>query len=73
MLRLLRDGEKIKAAKLYQERTGASLREAKQAIDSVAARHGMAVEEGGCSGVLIFLIVVAVAAMAVVAALMLVQ
>lgn len=71
--RLLGNGEKIKAAKLYKERTGASLREAKQAIEAVATRHGIAVEDTGCSGVLIFLIVVTVAAMAVVAALILAQ
>ena len=68
VLRLLGNGEKIKAAKLYKDRTGASLREAKQAIEAVAVRHGVAVQDTGCSGVLIFLIVVTVAAMAVVAA-----
>jgi ribosomal protein L7/L12 len=73
VLRLLRDGEKIKAAKLYRERTGANLMEAKQAIDAVATRHGLAVEEAGCGGVLIALIVVAVIAMAVVAVLILVK
>ena len=73
VLRLLRDGERIRAAKLYKDRTGASLREAKQAIEAVATRHGIAVQDTGCSGVLIFLIVVAVAAMAVVAALILAQ
>ena len=44
------NGEKVKAAKLYRERTGASLREAKQAVESVAARHGLTVEEGGGCG-----------------------
>ena len=73
VLRLLRDGEKIKAAKLYRKRTGGSLREAKQAVEAVAARHGIVVQDTGCSGVLIFLIVVTVAAMAVVAALILAQ
>ena len=73
VLRLLRDGERIRAAKLYKERTGASLKEAKQAIEAVATRHRIAVSDTGCSGVVIFLIVVAVAAMAVVAALILTQ
>jgi ribosomal protein L7/L12 len=73
ILRLLRDGERIRAAKLHKERTGASLREAKQAIESIATRHGIAVPDAGCSGVVIFLIVIVVAAMAVVAALILAQ
>jgi hypothetical protein len=59
--------------RVYKERTGASLREAKQAIEALATRHGIAVPDTGCSGVLMFLIVVAVAAMAVVAALILAQ
>jgi ribosomal protein L7/L12 len=67
LLRLLRVGEKIKAAKLYRQRTGASLREAKQAIESVPTRHGIAVPDNGCHGVLILLIVVAVIATAVAA------
>jgi ribosomal protein L7/L12 len=73
VLRLLRDGERIRAAKLYKDRTGASLRDAKQAIESIATRHGIAVPDAGCGGVVIFLMVVAVAAMAVVAALILAQ
>ncbi len=49
-------GEKLKAVKLYRDRTGANLMESKLAVESVAARHGITVETAGCSGVLIVFI-----------------
>ena len=72
VLRLLRQGEKIKAVKLYRNRTDATLFDSKQAVEAMAERHGITVEGSGCSGVLILSIVVLIA-IAVVAALVILQ
>jgi ribosomal protein L7/L12 len=57
VLNLLERGEKLKAVKLYRDQMGATLMESKLAVESVAARHGIMAEGGGCSGVLIAIIV----------------
>lgn len=72
VLRLLGQGEKIKAVKFYREQTGGTLYDSKQAVESLAERHGIAVRSGGCSGVLVILFVFLIA-IAVVVALMLIQ
>lgn len=36
IIRLLADGQKIAAIKLYRERTGAGLKEAKDAVEAIA-------------------------------------
>jgi ribosomal protein L7/L12 len=41
LLRLLGRGDKLEAVKLYRDRKGTSLLEAKQAVESLAARHGL--------------------------------
>ncbi len=50
---LLRRGQKIEAIKLYRERTGTGLREAKEAVDRLAIQSGVAAEGAGCLGVLL--------------------
>lgn len=72
VLRLLGQGEKIKAVKLYRDRTGATLFDSKQAVEAMADRHGITVEGGGCSGVLVVSIV-ALIAIVVVAVLMILR
>ena len=72
VLRLLGQGEKIKAVKLYRDRTDASLFDSKQAVEEMADRHGITVEGGGCSGVVVMSIVVLMA-IAVVAALVILK
>lgn len=72
VLRLLGEGEKIKAVKLYKERTGATLFDSKQAVESMAERLGITVVGSGCNGVLVQSIV-ALIAIAVVAALVIFQ
>jgi ribosomal protein L7/L12 len=48
---LLERGQKIQAIKLYRERTGVGLREAKDAVERVAVEHGIATASGsGCLG-----------------------
>jgi ribosomal protein L7/L12 len=72
VVRLLGQGEKLKAVKLYRDRTGSTLFDSKQAVEVLAERHGIKVESGGCSGVLI-LSMVALIAVAVVAVLMILR
>jgi len=51
---LLQEGGKIPAIKLYREQTGASLLEAKKAVEQLAADHGVeAAASGGCLGVIL--------------------
>src|SRR5579863_5313437 len=53
VLELMELGQKIPAIKLYRERTGAGLKEAKDAVEDLAARHGIvATMKTGCFGVL---------------------
>jgi ribosomal protein L7/L12 len=63
LLALLRAGRKIDAIKVYRERTQAGLKEAKDAVEALAAEHGVAPQKSGCAGVLL-LILAGVAALA---------
>jgi ribosomal protein L7/L12 len=61
VVRLLETGKKLEAVKIYKQRTGVQLIEAKQAVEALAARHGIASKDGGgCAGVLLAIVVVAV-------------
>jgi ribosomal protein L7/L12 len=53
LLSLLQQGQKIKAIKLYRERTGAGLKEAKDAVEDLARRHG--IKTTGCASILVCL------------------
>lgn len=55
VLRLLSAGKKISAIKLYRERTGVGLKEAKEAVEAIGERHGLAVRGSGCLGVVLIL------------------
>ena len=48
LLRMLQAGEKIQAIKRYREWTGAGLKEAKDAVEGLAARHGIVAQSRGC-------------------------
>jgi len=49
----LREGKKIGAIKLYREKTGEGLREAKDAVEEIARQNGIvAPAGGGCASVL---------------------
>jgi hypothetical protein len=68
-LDLLRRGEKIEAIKLYRERTGAGLKEAKDAVEALGARHGIQpqpLDGPGCLMVIAVLLAMAVVAAIVV-------
>jgi hypothetical protein len=46
--------------KLYRDQKGVSLLEAKQAVESPAARHGLDTRRAGCLGVLAAVVMAAV-------------
>ena len=61
VLRLLEAGKKLEAVKMYKQQMGVQLIEAKQAVEALAARHGIASKVGGgCAGVLLAIVVAAV-------------
>lgn len=49
---MLAKGQKIAAIKLYREATGTGLKEAKDAIDALAAKHNIP-SAGGCAGTIL--------------------
>jgi hypothetical protein len=53
LLSLLGRGEKIRAIKLYRERTGVGLKEAKDAVEALARRQGNVPKGAGCAGLLV--------------------
>ena len=60
---LLGQGQKLEAVKLYKDQTGASLRQAKEAVEAIEAlaeRHGIAAKGGGCVGVVLVFLALAV-------------
>jgi ribosomal protein L7/L12 len=53
---LLEGGKKIEAVKIYRERTGMGLKEAKDAVEAIAADHKIVTLSGsGCLGAALFL------------------
>ena len=61
LLRLLGRGDKLEAVKLYKDQKGVALIEAKQAVETLAARHGLETHRGGCLGVVAVVVLAAVA------------
>ena len=57
LLRLVREGQKIQAVKLYREHTPCGLAEAKEFVESLAAQRGIVTPRGGCLGVLLGLVI----------------
>jgi hypothetical protein len=56
VLGLMTGGDKIEAIKLYRKKTGLGLKEAKDAVEALAARHGIASKGSGCAGVFLVLL-----------------
>ena len=52
LLRLLGRDDKLEAVKLYKDQKDVSLVEAKQAVESLATRHGLETQRAGCLGVM---------------------
>lgn len=59
LLALLAEGQKIQAIKLYRDKTGAGLKEAKDAVEALASRQGIVVNRSGCLGMLVFFLIAA--------------
>jgi len=53
LVALLEQGQKIEAIRLYRDKTGAGLKEAKDAVEALAAKHGLPVGRSGCAGVVL--------------------
>jgi len=53
LLALLEQGQKIEAIKLYRERTGAGLKDAKDAVEAIGLKHGLMNKRAGCAAVLL--------------------
>lgn len=57
VLALLQGQKKIPAIKLYREKTGAGLKQAKDAVEALAAKHGIS-PGAGCAGMVLLLVAV---------------
>ena len=53
LLEFVRAGKKITAIKMYRERYHVGLKEAKDAVEALAAEHGIAAQRSGCAGVVL--------------------
>jgi ribosomal protein L7/L12 len=59
LLDLLRTGQKIRAIKLYRDKTGAGLAESKNAVEALARKNGIPVGQSGCSSAVFCLLAIA--------------
>jgi hypothetical protein len=56
ILELMRTHKKIEAIKLYRAHTKADLKEAKDFVEALAAKQGIAPSSGGCAGIVLLMI-----------------
>jgi hypothetical protein len=56
VLALMQGQKKIEAIKLCRERTGVGLKEAKDFVEALAAKHGVAPSSGGCASVVLLML-----------------
>ena len=54
---LLQGGHKIDAIKLLRERCGIGLKEAKDAVEALAAKEGLPASKSGCAGVVLLAVI----------------
>jgi ribosomal protein L7/L12 len=59
ILDLLRAGQKIRAIKLYRDKTGAGLADAKNAVEALAGKSGIPVSQSGCGSAVLLMLVFA--------------
>ncbi len=59
ILELLRAGQKIRAIKLYRERTGSGLADAKNAVEALARAEGLPAGGSGCGSAVLSLLALA--------------
>ena len=55
VLALMQSQRKIEAIKLYRSQTGAGLKAAKDAVESLAAKYGISPKGAGCAGMVLLL------------------
>ncbi len=60
VMEYLRLGRKLDAIKLYRERTGKGLADSKRAVEEMAERAGLSQQRGGCFGMVLLVILLAV-------------
>jgi ribosomal protein L7/L12 len=58
ILGLMKGQKKIEAIKLYRSQTGSGLKEAKDAVEALAAKHGISPKGAGCAGMVLLLAIV---------------
>jgi hypothetical protein len=59
LVSLLKQGRKIDAIKVFREVTGSGLKDAKDVIESIAAKHGLSgSQRSGCLGVIALVFVI---------------
>jgi hypothetical protein len=56
VLQIAREAGKIPAIKVYRELTGAGLKEAKDAVEAILARHGVQSKATGCGTAVLLLV-----------------
>jgi hypothetical protein len=58
---LIKGHKKIEAIKLYRQKTGLGLKEAKDAVEAFAEKHGIEIKGSGCAGVVLLFILLPLA------------
>jgi ribosomal protein L7/L12 len=59
LVSLLKQGRKIDAIKVFREVTGSGLKESKEVVESIAARHGLTgTQRTGCLGLIVLSLVI---------------
>ncbi|MGA2067554.1 MAG: ribosomal protein L7/L12 [Thermoguttaceae bacterium] len=61
VLSLMKAGQKIAAIKLHRQETGSGLKEAKDAVEALAAKHGIIARGAGCAGMVLLVLLAFVA------------
>jgi ribosomal protein L7/L12 len=61
LLELLKGGRKIEAIKVYRAKMGQGLKEAKDAVEALAAKHGIESKRVGCAGMVLLVLLLPLA------------
>ena len=66
LLSLLKQGRKVEAVRLYRKSMDCNLMTAKEAVEALAAKHGITAQSSGCMSAIVIAVVLAAAGAAVV-------
>ena len=64
LLTLLQQGRKVDAIRAYREEMGVDLKGAKEAVEALQKRHGIAASAGGCASLCVFAVLMVLVALA---------